>query len=391
MGMFDTVYLDCAYTCPVCRKTIHSVQVKAFENQLETFRTKDCIGHAEELRIIKEELFCDRCREDIKKSIYIVEGRGILLGITDTLGEAQMLLNDLNQEKLVLWYHDLYQRYIAERREKHSYQRFLEDLREWYGERLHECAEIDSAAERFRFIWNSRHLRGAISPVESIERFMTYKKMREVLDGLREEGYEILDIYYAEEIDPGEDEWLVDVYQDEINDRCHLNWTWTVVSRKQLVVDREEESDLPEWATVVEEPFSDDVVCKAIEKWLLGRGYDFGVRMVPLEEAGGSGLIKRLRAMNLESEVEGAVSIKDIEKELKEAEDRRLSDFIEGRADKRKVFYYEGFYGSLVPDVESDRLVGRIEGIAQDIVYEGKTVRACEQRFRKAVSGYKKG
>ena len=390
MGMFDTIYLDRAYTCPICQGTIHSVQVKAFENLLEAFRVKDCIGHAEEIRIIKEELFCNRCREDIGKSIYIVEGRGILLGITDSLGEAQRLLNDLNQEKLVLWYHDLYQRYIAERGEKHSYQRFLEDLGEWYGERLHEHAETDSIAE-FRFIWNSRHLRGALSPVESIERFMTYKKMRKALDELREEGHEILDIYYAEEIDPGEDEWSVDVYQDEINDRCHLNWTWTVMSRKQLVIDGEEESDLPEWVIVVEEPFSDAVVCKAVERWLLGRGYDFEVRMIPLEEAGGSGLIRKLREMDIESEMERGVSIEDMERELEEAEDRRLSDFIEGRVDKRKVFYYEGFYGSLVPDVESDRLVGRIEGIAQDIVYEGKTVRECEQRFREAVSGYEKG
>jgi hypothetical protein len=132
------------------------------------------------------------------------------------------------------------------------------------------------------------------------------------------------------------------------------------MSRKQLVIDGEEESDLPEWVIVVEEPFSDDVVCKAIEKWLLGRGYDFEVRMIPLEEARGSGLIRKLREM-------------------------------EGRVDKRKVFYYEGFYGSLVPDVESDRLLGRVEGITQDIVYEGKTVGECEQRFREAVSGYKKG
>nr|QNO41272.1 hypothetical protein BHHPIBDN_00002 [Methanosarcinales archaeon ANME-2c ERB4] len=390
MGMFDTVQLDRAYTCPGCQGTIHSVQVKAFENQLETFRTKDCTGHAEEVRIIKEELFCDRCREDIGKSIYIVEGRGILLGITDSLEEAQRLLNDLNQEKLVLWYHDLYHRYIAERREKHSYQRFLEDLGEWYGERLYEYVETDSTT-KVRFIWNSRHLMGTLSPVESIERFMTYKKMIKVLDELREEGYEILDIYYAEEIDSGEDEWSVDVYQDEVNERCHLNWTWTVMSRKQLAVDREEESDLPEWVIVVEEPFSDAVVCKAIERWLLGRGYDIGVRMVPFEEAGGSGLIRKLMEMDIESEMEQGVSIEDMEKELEEAEGRRLSDFIERVADKRKVFYYEGFYGSLVPDVESDRLLGRIEGIAQDIVYEGKTVRVCEQRFREAVFEYKKG
>ncbi|MEA3281410.1 MAG: hypothetical protein U9Q68_02460 [Euryarchaeota archaeon] len=390
MGLFDTIYFDRAYTCPVCQEKIYSVQVKAFENLLEAFRVKDCIGHAEEMRIIKEELFCNRCREDIGKSIYIVEGRGILLGITDSLGEAQRLLNDLDQEKLVLWYHDLYHRYIAERREKHSYQKFLEDLGEWYGERLHERVETDSIAE-LRFIWNSRYLRGALSPVELIERFMTYKKMRKALDELREEGQEILDIYYAEEIDPGEEEWSVDVYQDEINERCHLNWTWTVMSRKQLAVDREEESDLPEWVIVVEEPFSDDVVCKVVEKWLLGRGYEFGVRMVLLEEAGGSGLIRELREMDIESEMAEAVSIDDMERELEEAEDRRLSDFIGARADKRKVFYYAGFYGSLVPDVESDRLLGRIEGITQDIVYEGKTVGECEQRFREAVSGYKKG
>jgi len=142
---------------------------------------------------------------------------------------------------------------------------------------------------------------------------------------------------------------------------------------------------------VVEEPFSDDVVCKAIERWLLGRGYDFGVRMVLLGAVGGSGLIMKLKEMDIESEMGRGVSIEDMEKELEEAEGRRLSDFIERVADKRKVFYYEGFYGSLVPDVESDRLLGRIEGIAQDIVYEGKTVGACEQRFREAVSGYKKG
>ena len=172
MGLFDTIYFDRAYTCPVCQEKIYSVQVKAFENLLEAFHVKDCIGHAEEMRIIKEDLFCSRCREDIGKSIYIVEGRGILLGITDSLGEAQRLLNDLNQEKLVLWYHDLYQRYIAERGEKRSYQGFLEDLGEWYGEGLHECAETDSIAE-LRFFQNSRHLRGALSPVESIERYMT--------------------------------------------------------------------------------------------------------------------------------------------------------------------------------------------------------------------------
>jgi len=262
---------------------------------LEDFHVKDCVDHAEETMILKEELFCDNCSKFVGKNVYIVVDRGILLGITEGLEEAKKLLNDLNMEKLLLWYHDLYQRYIVERREKHSYERFLKDLREWYGERLHEKPETDSAIDRFRFIWNSRYLKGALNPVESIERFITYNEMREGLDELREEGKEILDIYYAEEMSPGEEEWSVDVYQDELNERCHLNWTWTVMNKKELERDSEKEDELPEWMVVIEEPFSDEVVCKAVEKWLRGRGYEFGVRMIELEQARGSGLIKELR------------------------------------------------------------------------------------------------
>ena len=389
MGMFDTVYFDKARTCPLCQGKIYSVQTKAFENMLEDFHVKDCIGHAEEIMILKDELFCDNCSKFTGKSIYIVVGRGILLGITDTLEEAKKLLNDLNQEKLLLWYHDLYQRYIGERKEKHSYGRFLEDLREWYGERLYERPETD-AFERIRFILNSSHLEGALNPVESIERFMTYNMMRKALQELQEEGREILDIYYAEEMSPGEESWSVDVYQDELNERCHLNWTWTVISKKQLEQDGEKEEELPEWDVVVEEPFSDEVVCKAIEKWLRGRGYEFGVRMIALEQARGSGLIKELKERKVESEESEAVPMESLEREMEAEENKRIAEFIAARGDKRKVFYYAGFYGSLVADVESDRLLGKIEGIDEEIVYEGNTVRERERRFREAVSRYKK-
>jgi len=146
MGMFDTIYFDEEYTCPNCQGKIDSVQVKAFENMLENFHVKDCVGHAEEAMILKEELFCDNCSKFVGKNVYIVVDRGILLGTAERLEEAKKLLNDLNKEKLLLWYHDLYQRYIGERREKHSYERFLEDLREWYGERLHE-----KNGNRFRY------------------------------------------------------------------------------------------------------------------------------------------------------------------------------------------------------------------------------------------------
>ena len=392
MGMFDTIYFDKVCTCPVCQGKIHSVQVKAFENMLEDYHVKDCVGHAEEIMILKEELFCDNCSKFTGKSVYIIVGRGVLLGITDSLEEAKKLLSDLNLEKLVLWYHDLYQRYISERRDKESYEGFLEDLREWYGERVHERPEADTEIKRQRlqFIWNWRHLKGALNLVESVERFLTYNKMMGALDELWKEGHEIIDIYYAEEMKPGEESWSVDVYQDELNERCGLNWTWTVESKKQLETDGDKEEELTEWVVVVEEPFSGEVVCKAIEKWLRDRRYEFCVRKVSVVHARGSGLIKELKEREAKSEKMEGVSMERLEREMEEEENKRLADFIYARGDKRKVFYYEGFYGSLVADVESDRLLGKIEGIDEDVVFEGRTVRECEQRFREEVLRYKK-
>ena len=112
--------------------------------------------------------------------------------------------------------------------------------------------------------------------------------------------------------------------------------------------------------------------------------------MIELEQARGSGLIKRLRERGEELERGEAVSMEVMERELKEEENKRLVDFIAARGDKRKVFYYDGFYGSLVADVESDRLLGKIEGIDEDIVYECRTVSECEQKFRDAVLRYRK-
>lgn len=389
MGMFDTIYLDKEHTCPICGRKIKFIQTKEFENILENYYVKDCIAHSEDIRIIKDELFCNNCLRSTGDNIYIVVNRGILVGTTESLEEAKNLSNDLNLEKLILWYHELYQRHIEERKEKDSYRRFLDDLREWYGERLYEKAE-DFTAKRIWLIWNLKHLKGALNPVESIERFMTYKKMRDVLDELQDEGQEILDIYYPEQMSPGEEAWSVDVYQDEVNERCHLNWTWTVISKKQLEIDDEKEDCLPEWTIVVDEPFSDEVVGKAIEKWLQDRGYEFRVRMVSLDQAKGSGLIKKLKEIDIEEERRSAIPMEKVMEGLDEEKNKRIADLVEQRKDRKKVFYYEGFYGSLVADVESDKLIGKIEGINENIIYEGRTVRECEQKFKEATLRYKK-
>jgi hypothetical protein len=387
MGMFDTIILDKEYACPKCQERIDSVQVKALENVLENYHVKDCVSHAEDIRIVKDELFCDNCREFIGIYIYIVINRGILVGTRENLENAKNLLNDFNMEKLILWYHDLYQRYMEEKGERDSYKKFLGDLCEWYGERLYEKPE-DAA---LKLIWNLRHFKGALNPVESIERFMTYKKLMRVLDELWEVGHEILDIYYPEEIDAGKTEWSVDVYQDEINERCQLNWTWTVMSKEQLDMDGDKEDELPDWALVVEEPFSDQVVCSAIERWLQQKSYKFAVRMVSIGETKGSGLVKKLKQMDIEAEKRDALPMEEAVKKITDKENEKLASVIQREKEKKKLLYYEGFYGSLVPDVDFERLIGKIEGIKESIIYEGKTVKECDQKFREAVLRYKKG
>jgi hypothetical protein len=386
MGMFDTIYFDKKYACPICNAEIDSVQTKEFENLLNNYYVKDCISHAEDVRIIKGELFCDACSKHIGKNIYIVVARGILLGITDTLEDARNLLNSLNLGKLTLWYHDLYQKYINERKEKKSYRRFLSNLCNWYNKGLYKKPD-EQITEQLWLMWSKRYLKGALNPIESIERFLTSKKMEKALNKLWNEGQEILDIYYPEDIDQGEELWSVDVYQDELNERCHLNWTWTVISKKQLELDSEKEDHQPGWVIVMDAPFSDEVVREAIEKWLRDNGYKFEVRMISFEEAKGSGMVKKLREM-VEIKKEETIPFETLEKQLAEETIKETAGFIVSKKDRKRVFYYKGFYGSLIPDVENDRLLGKIEDIDKDIVYEGKTVKECEQKFREAIDQY---
>lgn len=120
-------------------------------------------------------------------------------------------------------------------------------------------------------------------------------EIKEALDKLWNEGMETLDIYYAEDISPGEEKWYVDVYQDEINELCHSNWTWTVINHKDLDQEGEKEDEMPEWEILVDGPFLEEAVKGAVERWLKERGYKFKVRMIPVEEAKGSGIIKDLR------------------------------------------------------------------------------------------------
>jgi hypothetical protein len=89
----------------------------------------------------------------------------------------------------------------------------------------------------------------------------------------------ILSIYCSGDVHQSNGLWSVDVYQDRIHELRHVSWTWTVVSKKQLQADGEDETKQPEWVIVIDAPFSYDVVRAAVEKWLHAKGYRFHVRL----------------------------------------------------------------------------------------------------------------
>jgi len=173
MGMFDTIVFDKAYTCPQCGAEIASTQTKAFEQTLSNYHVKDCISHAEDIRIVKEELFCHKCSHFGGQYVYLAIVRGILVGVVDTLQAAEVMLNDLNLEKMILWYHDLFTRYQSESREKRGSLNFMKHVVEWFEKGYHKIDEGDAATKgKLLFIWNKELLQDAKEPLEAIKRYL---------------------------------------------------------------------------------------------------------------------------------------------------------------------------------------------------------------------------
>ena len=177
MGIFDTIVFNKAYTCPQCNAEIASTQTKAFEQTLSSYHVKDCISHAEDIRIVKEELFCYKCSSFGGQYVYLVVVRGILTGVADTLQAAQGMLNDLNLEKMILWYHDLFTKYQSESREKHGALNFMSHVVEWFEKGYHKLEEGDAATKgKLLFIWNREHLQDAQEPLEAIKKYLAEKE-----------------------------------------------------------------------------------------------------------------------------------------------------------------------------------------------------------------------
>lgn len=180
MGMFDTIHFDKPYLCPHCRAAIDSDQIKEFECILANYHRKDCVSHAEDIRIVKSELFCYRCKEFTGQHIYIAVFRGILVGVADSLHSAQDMLNDMNLEKLLLWYHDLYKKYAGEVREKEGVLRFLRNVVEWFEQGRHKKKKDKATGiGDFIFIFDREYLKGVKDPLESIKRYLSVKQKGE--------------------------------------------------------------------------------------------------------------------------------------------------------------------------------------------------------------------
>ncbi len=168
MGLFDTIHFDNKLTCKTCGNAIESVQVNEFAQLLNEYHVKDCISHAEDVRIVKEELFCDKCGKRTGEYVYIGIHRGIIVGVTDSFQEAQNMLQDLNLEKLILWYHDLFRKYRDATWRKNDTDRFLRHLVEWFA----GGNKTDAKKRLLLFGLDLDYLEGAQDPIEALKKYL---------------------------------------------------------------------------------------------------------------------------------------------------------------------------------------------------------------------------
>ncbi|WP_028571403.1 hypothetical protein [Desulfonatronum lacustre] len=185
MGIYDTVHFPQPLTCTACQARITSTQTKAFENILGDFRIGDCIGHAEELRIVREGLYCNACRTLNQQSVYFVVYRGILTDIAHDLAEAERHLRSFSFERLLLWYHDQYAKRIRERARRHEVERFLRDTHEWFTKGFDQHHPEESSFRSLIFLHNRDILEQSATPLEAIQAFL---QQREEADRQREQN-----------------------------------------------------------------------------------------------------------------------------------------------------------------------------------------------------------
>ena len=102
---------------------------------------------------------------------------------------------------------------------------------------------------------------------------------------LKNNGVTELSIYWMEDIKDGDDDWWVDVCEDQIDQICGFRWVWSVISK--VTVDREIDENLTNYGddeddcvVVVDALFSEEVIKQTIEGWLKEKGLVFDVKVI---------------------------------------------------------------------------------------------------------------
>lgn len=174
MGMFDTIILDPPIPCPKCGAEIRSDQTKAFDCTLDEYRIGDCIAHAEEIRIVRDELFCEQCKAFTGTHYYLAVYRGILVSIEQRREVAEALLHSFNFEKLLLWYHDLYRQRERARSETHRAEMFMHNVCEWFEGGYDKMAPEDRRS--LLFVWNRDILDKSDTPLAALHHFLAQRE-----------------------------------------------------------------------------------------------------------------------------------------------------------------------------------------------------------------------
>ena len=121
-----------------------------------------------------------------------------------------------------------------------------------------------------------------------------------------------LEIYYAEEMIPGEIKWSVDILNNSVCELCRTAWFLTIISKAEDIACREEfeYTAMADYEIIIDEPFSDAVACKGVEIWLEDNNIKLDIVMIDfISAAPYSGYIKGLMDRDFDDEIKNAVPI----------------------------------------------------------------------------------
>jgi len=106
MGMFDTILFDRPIPCPKCGPRSARIRPRPSSARSTSIGSvTPSVAHAEEIRIVGDDLYCDACKAFTAR-YYLAVYRGVLIGIEQEREAAEALLRSFNFEKLLLWYHE---------------------------------------------------------------------------------------------------------------------------------------------------------------------------------------------------------------------------------------------------------------------------------------------